>query len=160
MDLMRNLIATLTAVLLLTHGTAEAQRLRLGDRVPDISISTMLGTHYEEFTSEHICLIFIHSASEPCVVALDEFIPEAESYANDMTIVLLTNEEPTSENALLNGYINHYTSVAFDSHGHTFHTFGINYVPFGVIFDRKKERAEWFGAIHHLKHKTLEEILK
>lgn len=141
-------------------GSAAAQRLRLGDHTPDISVSATLGTPMDNITHKYICVAFIHSESAPAVDAVDRLRNEIITADDDMAIVLLTAEEHTEDNALLNSFVSHNCSVAFDSHHHTFHSFGINYVPFGVIFDKKRQRIEWFGSLQHLNRKTITSILK
>ena len=153
-------LATIVAAMLLFVGSAEAQRLRLGDRTPDIAIASTLGTPFENITHKYVCLVFVHSESAPCVDAIDRLRSEIITKEDDVAIVLLTAEEATEDNELLNAYVSHNTSVAFDNHHHTFTAFSINYVPFGVIFDNKKRRIEWFGSLQHINHKVIEEIVK
>lgn len=153
-------IISIIAAMLVFCSSAEAQRLRLGDRTPDIAIGTTLGTPIDNITHKYICMVFIHSESAPAVDAADRLCDEVISADDDMAIVLLTAEAETEDNALLNSFVSHNCSVAFDNHNHTFRSFDISYVPFGVIFDSKKHRIEWFGSLQHLDRETIKRILK
>lgn len=153
-------LLSIIAAMLVFCSSAEAQRLRLGDRTPDISIGATLGTPMDNILQKYICMVFIHSESAPAVDAADRLCDELISADDDMAIVLLTAEEKTEDNALLNSFVSHNTSVAFDNNHHTFRSFGINYVPFGVIFDKKKQRIEWFGSLQHLDRRVIANILK
>ena len=153
-------LLSIIAAMLVFCSSAEAQRLRLGDRTPDISIGATLGTPIDNILQKYICMVFIHSESAPAVDAADRLCDELISAYDDMAIVLLTAEEKTEDNALLNSFVSHNTSVAFDNNHHTFRSFGINYVPFGVIFDKKKQRIEWFGSLQHLDRRAITNILK
>lgn len=156
---MKHLI-TIVAALLLFCTSAEAQRLRLGDRTPDIATSATLGTPIDDITHSYICMVFIHSESAPAVEAVERLRSELIGSDDDIAIVLLTAELKTENNALLNSFVSHNTTVAFDNNHHTFRSFGIDYVPFGVIFDTKKERIEWFGSLQHLDREVVDNITK
>lgn len=156
---MKHLI-TIVAALLLFCTSAEAQRLRLGDRIPDIATSATLGTPIDDITHSYICMVFIHSESAPAVEAVERLRSEHIGSDDDIAIVLLTAELKTENNALLNNFVSHNTTVAFDNNHHTFRSFGIDYVPFGVIFDTKKERIEWFGSLQHLDREVVDNITK
>lgn len=156
---MKHLI-TIVAALLLFCTSAEAQRLRLGDRIPDIATSATLGTPIDDITHSYICMVFIHSESAPAVEAVERLRSELIGSDDDIAIVLLTGEPKTDSNALLNNFVSHNTTVAFDNNNHTFRSFGIDYVPFGVIFDTKKERIEWFGSLQHLDREVVDNITK
>ena len=64
-----------------------------------------------------------------------------------------SNREEIIERLGIEEYI-----VAFDDNNRTLRAFGINYVPFAVIYRTKNSRVEWFGPMHHLKRDTIEEI--
>lgn len=156
---MKHLMSIIVAVLLFA-GSAEAQRLRLGDRTPDIAASTTLGTSLDDIAHDYVCLAFVHSDSTPCVDAIDRLRSEVIAKDDNIAIVLLTAEEPTTDNELLNAYVGHNSSVAFDHNNHTFNAFGVSYVPFGVIFDKKRHRIEWFGSLQHIDREVIQQILK
>ena len=50
--------------------------------------------------------------------------------------------------------------LAFDVDNRTLNAFGIQYVPFAVVYRSKNSRIEWFGPMHHVDDYMLEKIRK
>lgn len=144
--------------MLFTASAAMAQNIRLGERIPAIDIHATMGTHLDHIETDYVCLVFIHSSSLPCIEALDEFAPIADCVKQQMSVVLITPEDPDGKKELLTRFVDDNTSVAFDRDYKTFSAFGINFAPFGVIYDTKRSHAEWFGSIQQLDVEILTEI--
>lgn len=154
---MRRLISIALAVLF-TASAAVAQNIRLGERIPTIDIDATMGTHLDHIETDYVCLVFVHSSSLPCIEALDKFAAIADSVKQQMSVVLITPEDPSGEKELLARFVDDNTSVAFDRDYKTFNAFGINFAPFGVIYEKRRSRAEWFGSIQQLDAETLRQI--
>lgn len=146
------------AAILMWCGTASAQNIRLGDKIPDTNIQSQLGDHLRLVKYEYTCLVFMHSKCEPCKTALPHLHQLTSSLNDKLAIVLLTYESPDMREHLQREYGDYVTSITFDRDKHTFRTFGVNFVPFGVIYNTKSRRIEWFGSIQQLDSKQLEEI--
>lgn len=137
-----------------------AQNIRLGERIPTIDVHSTMGTELNYIDKEYVCLIFIHSGSLPCVDALDSFEALADSVEERMAVVLITPEQRSSEQDIVARFIDNNTTVAFDKEHKTFKSFGINFVPFGVIYDTKQRRTRWFGSIQQLDESTIRAIVR
>lgn len=151
-------IITIMATLLLLCSGVSAQNIRLGEKIPDISVESVLGEELRLIEQEYTCLIFMHSKCEPCIKALPEFHKIAAPLADNMAVVLLTNESRDMEQHLQQAFGAYVTSIAFDRNKHTYRAFGINFVPFGVIYHTKSHRIEWFGSIQQLGDNQLNTI--
>ena len=141
-------------------GQTNAQNIRLGEKIPEISVESVLGDQLRMIKQEYTCLIFMHSKCEPCVKALPDFHKIASPLGDKLAVVLLTNESRDMEEHLQREFGSYVTSIAFDRNKHTYRAFGINFVPFGVIYNTKSRRIEWFGSIQQLDNKQLQTICK
>lgn len=149
-------------ILLMAFATAisaEAQSLRLGERIPSIDVDSELGKELELATKEHVCMVFIHSESRPYLEAFNSIQLIGDMLSSKMDLVILTAEERGCESSfkyMLEG-IDH--SIAYDVEHRTFQAFGVKYVPCCVIYETKRRRAEWFGGIQQLTIETINRII-
>ena len=139
---------------------AEAQTLCLGERIPDVYLLSTIGTDVQSITSDYVCLVFAHSESEPSIEAIDIFADVAAIFSNELSVVLITPEVREAEHDELDIYVNNQISVAFDDGFRTFDGFGVKYIPFGVIYERRSRNIVWFGSIGQLDTAALVEIVK
>lgn len=151
---MKRLFVIATMLLLMVM-RAEAQNIRLGERIPTIDVHSSMGTALDLIDKEFVCLVFIHSNSLPCIEALDTFRSTTNKVADKMAIVLLTAEQRSAEQDIVARFVDSNTTVAFDKEHKTFNAFGIHYVPFGVIYDTKRRHTQWLGSIQQLDEQTL-----
>ncbi|MBR2429361.1 MAG: thioredoxin family protein [Alistipes sp.] len=156
---MKRIIIIMTTALLWC-ASANAQNIRLGEKIPEISVESILGEQLRLIEQEYTCLIFMHSKCEPCATALPQFHKIASPISERLAVVLLTNESSDMEEELNQRFGSYVTSIAFDRNKHTYRAFGINFVPFGVIYHTKNRRIEWFGSIQQLDNAQLNAICK
>lgn len=149
----------LTTLSLVVSLAAAAQNICLGERIPDIQVASTLGKPVENISTDYVCLVFFHSESAPCIEAVNSLVGQAGKYANALSVVLLTRELREQKEAVLKGYAKGNVSVAFDRDGRTFENFGIRYVPFCVIYDGKRRKAQWIGSIQQLDPARLKSIV-
>lgn len=150
-------IITILFIMCLCATYAEAQTIRLGERIPAINVDSELGRELELVTKQYVCLIFAHPESHPCIEALEQFDATMPDIDADMEVVVLLCE-PRGSEAML-PCSNNYT-LAFDNNHRTFQAFNIDYVPFGVIYETHRSRTLWFGPIEQLNAQTLTRILQ
>ncbi len=146
------------AALVMTTATS-AQNICLGERIPDMNISSSIGVPVEQITTDYVCLIFMHTGSAPCVDAVSSFVAAAGMYADLLSVVLLTNEQSDGSRDVLRPFVRDNVSVAFDRDGRTFENFGIRYVPFVVVYDTKRRKAQWCGTIRQLDKQRLNALI-
>ena len=146
------------AALVMTTATS-AQNICLGERIPDMNISSSIGVPVEQITTDYVCLIFMHTGSAPCVEAVSSFVAAAGMYAALLSVVLLTNEQSDGSRDVLRPFVRDNVSVAFDRDGRTFENFGIRYVPFVVVYDTKRRKAQWCGTIRQRDKQSLNALI-
>ncbi|MDE6140784.1 MAG: hypothetical protein K2F95_07535 [Alistipes sp.] len=149
----------LTTMTLLLSLSAAAQNICLGERIPDIQVASTIGKPLDNISTDYVCLVFFHSESAPCVEAVNSLVGQISRYANAMSVVLLTRELREQKERTLSPYAKDNVTVAFDRYGRTFDNFGIRYVPFCVIYDGKRRKAQWIGSIQQLDQSRLKSII-
>ncbi|MBQ2364021.1 MAG: hypothetical protein II288_00480 [Alistipes sp.] len=155
---MRTLLS-IFVVMLLWCGSAEAQNIRLGEKIPDIHVISDMGEKLELIDTECVCLIFVHAESKPSINAVHSFRGIAEALGDEISFVLLFYEEP-SPTSIENFYLTENTTIATDYEHRTFHNFEINYVPYAVIYEKRRDRALWFGSTQQLNQEMLKQIIE
>lgn len=138
---------------------AAAQNICLGERIPDIQLSSTMGQLIDDITTDYVCLVFFHSDSAPSIEAVDALVKRSGNYADAMSVVLLTREAREQTEPELKVYVRNNVSVAFDRDGRTFENFGIRYVPYCVIYDGKRRKARWSGSMQQLDPARLKSII-
>ena len=156
---MRRFFAILT-LMVATTVVAHAQSIRLGEPVPSLSLQSSIDETLALYNRDYVCLIFAHSESEPCVDAIRDFAPTAEDISKQCAIVVITTESELDKDSIVERLGVEDYILAFDSQGRTFKAFGIQYVPFAVVYRTKNSRIEWFGPMHHIETSTFQKTSK
>ena len=151
-------IAIIVAIILAAVTNVEAQNLRLGEKVPTISVESELGRELNLGTKEYVCMIFIHSESTPCIEAFANMGNMRTTLLDNLDIVLITTEHRDIEAEIAQRIDTLGMTLAFDIDRKTFKSFGINYVPFCVIFDKRRGKVQWFGPVKQLNRNIILEI--
>lgn len=150
----------ITLAMLLFAVSLNAQTLRIGDRIPAIDVDSSAGSELKLIDAEFTCLIFMHSASEPATTAIRHFSTNILTEEMNLDVVLLTPEQDGFEEEMLRSITTNSTIVAFDNEGRTFANFGVEHVPFAVVYNTNSRRALWFGPLARLIESELALILK
>jgi hypothetical protein len=156
---MRRFIAILVIIMTTTVG-AHAQSIRLGESIPSISVSPSIDETLDLYNRDYTCLIFAHSESKPCVDAMRAFEATAHEINRSCAIVVITGEDESNSEAIIERLDIEDYIVAFDNENRTLKNFGINYVHFAVIYRTKNSRIEWFGPLHPINSKLIKDISK
>ncbi len=151
-------ILYILALMVATTVAAHAQSIRLGEAIPAISVSPTIDETLALYNRDYTCLIFAHSESKPCVEALRDFRATAEEIGLTCAIVVITGESEVDSEAIIERLGIEDYIVAFDDNNRTLRAFGINYVPFAVIYRTKNSRVEWFGPVHHMGRDIIDKI--
>ena len=107
-------------VLLFSAGSCPAQRLVVGEKAPELKVGEWLSHRDAVADSRPTLVEFFFSRSEPSLrrlAVLDGFVLEGKGYA---------------------------FAVALDDGNRTFAAYGVQFVPFAVLFDARG-RVVWFG---------------
>jgi hypothetical protein len=154
---MRHLLA-IVAFICATAFSANAQSIRLDETIPALSVTTNLDETLAMYNRDYTCLIFAHSESKPCVDAMSNFNSTAERLNSQCTIVIITGEAEENSAVITERLSAENYILAFDDNNNTLKAFGINYVPFVVIYRNKNSRVKWFGPIHHLNDDIIKQL--
>ncbi|WP_295936457.1 hypothetical protein [uncultured Alistipes sp.] len=128
---------------------AEAQNIALGERVPDLKVSSWLRGQKPAANTKLTYIEFFHSSNKSSLSSLAKLKALADKSAGQMQVVVVTQEKEEVVAPLLAKYLSSNVSVAMDPDGKIFSAFGVQYVPFGVLVNTKS-RALWLGNSQQL----------
>ena len=108
--------------------------------------------------ADYTCILFYHSESPQCrknLVAVKSLCKAAEE---NMNMIILTKEQYSEAGVTLTEHLGNNTCVAFDDSGRSFRNFGVKFIPFCVICD-KKRTVMWCGHAGTLNQRIIEKII-
>ena len=76
----------------------------------------------------------------------------------NMNMIILTKEQYSEAGVTLTEHLGNNTCVAFDDSGRSFRNFGVKFIPFCVICD-KKRTVMWCGHAGTLNQQIIEKII-
>lgn len=150
------LLTLLSLILFLT--ASQAQQIRLGHRIPDVKVISAYGDDLKFINEEYVCLVFAHSESQPCIDALSH-LHNISNYLGERMATVLISAEDSTKSDIWRGLIDDNIYLTFDDNLRTFRAFGVDFVPFSVIYNTKRHRALWFGSLLQLQPEVLDEII-
>ena len=133
----------LTLVALVASLAVRAQEIVIGERVADFRPTEWLGAQPSEDDRRAPLLVFYHTESQPCVETLPHIDSLARAMKNERVIVVAMEPKERIAPSLAR-YMSERFYVAIDLSERVFKSYGIRYVPFGVLVD-PKGRAQWIG---------------
>ncbi len=148
----------ISLVVLMASLNLRAQEIVIGERVPYLRPSEWLGTAPVEDDRRATLLVFYHTESQPCIEALPHIDHLARSLKSGRVIVVAMEPKERIAPSLAK-YMSAQFYVAIDQSGRAFESYGIRYVPFGVLIDAKG-RAQWIGNPTQASPETLRKSLK
>ena len=154
---MRRLLAIIV-ILLASALAAHAQSIRLEETIPTVSVEPSIDETLKLYNREYTCLIFVHSESEPCAEAMRNFRAIAEMIYRTCAIVVITGEDASESEAIAERLDIEDYILAFDVDNRTLKAFGINYVPFAVVYRNKNSRIEWFGPLRSFDEEIIDKL--
>lgn len=148
-------ILYLLTLALVWCGELHAENVIIGEKVPQLSIDKWL-MDIQPSATEYTCVLFYHSESELCRKSLRR-VKHMVMNNPSMNLIIITKEKYGDAGVALTEHLEDRVGVAFDDNGRTFRTFGVKFIPFCVIHN-KKGRTTWCGNALSLEEKTLEKI--
>ena len=140
----------------LSISSASAQKLMIGEKVPELKVAEWLNNKPQPGKMVYV-IEFAHTTSPPSMSRLEKLNNLAVSMPN-INIILLFKEDKDIVMKHLK-HNNHKFFSALDNEGKTFSSYGVNFVPFSIIVD-KKGNAIWFGNSDQLNDNIIKEALK
>lgn len=154
---MKRLIGYMLLLLLVSGaGSVQAQRLAVGEKAPDMKIRGWLGEK-PATDGKSMFVEFFFSTSRQCVGNLDNMDNLARKFQNVVFVVV--TKEGAEKIGAIEALKKRGFHVALDEEGRTFAAYGVNYVPFGVLLDRKG-KVLWQGNSTNVDEKLLKQYLK
>ena len=140
--------------------TSVAQQLATGERAPKIRNRHR---HWvdgrEPQKTEYTYIEFVHSRSVPCLESVLKITKHIDRTDRPFRVVLVTREDDDMVDHRLRDCTGDYVGVLSDPSGRIFGDFGVSYVPFGVIVN-KRRKAVWFGNPLTAESDFFEKIIK
>lgn len=134
-------------------GSASAQNVALGERVPEIKCETWLGGVRP--AEAHATVILFFSASNPaCVTSLERLHALSEESDGRLRVIVVTRDDEARVAPVATPCLSERTVVAFDADGKIYRNFGVDYVPFAVLTDARN-RVLWQGNSLRLNETVL-----
>ena len=133
---------------------ATAQNIALGERVPELKIQTWLDNRQPE-PAPTTYIEFFHSTNPACKTSLERLKEITGKSGTKLRVIVVTKEDPAKIAPLLRPYLSERIGVALDA-ARGFELFGVRYVPFGVLTDRRN-RALWMGNTLQFDEETIQE---
>lgn len=145
-------------VLMLFPFAVSSQNIFIGERVPELRVSTWLGG--EQPTVAPLTYIeFFHSTNPSCLTSVERLKDISDKLGAKLRIIVVSKEKEEIVSPLLAPYLSPRITVGLDPSGKTFTLFGVNYVPFGVLTD-EKNRTLWLGNTLQLTPELIEKNFK
>ena len=149
-------VISLIVALVMLCGVADAQTILLGERTPRFRQAKWLDGN-EPKSCDFVCIEFVHSASLPCRQSVERLHQMVNSFDN-MAFVMISHQSLTEIDSWVVKHIDKRSGVIFDDRAIRA-SFGVNYVPYAVIIDRKR-RALWFGNPQLLDRAMIEKLIQ
>lgn len=145
----------LLSLSLLLSGVSRAENVIIGEKIPDMDIDKWL-MDIQPTQTDYTCILFYHSESELCRKCLKR-IKHIVMNNPQLNLIILSKEKYGDAGVALTEHLEDRIGVAFDDNGRTFRYFGVKFIPFCVIVD-KKSRAKWCGNALTLEEKITDKI--
>ncbi|MEG0498344.1 MAG: hypothetical protein RR318_06595 [Alistipes sp.] len=154
---MKRLLFISVLTLLCTCAT-KAQNINIGERVPELKISTWIGRQ-QPVTAPLTYIEFYHSTSKASRTSLDHLQALSNKLGTKLAIIIVSQENSEPTIAALTPYVTSQISVGIDPTGKSYANFGVSFIPFGVLVDAKN-RALWLGNTLQLTPEFIGKIEK
>lgn len=155
---MKKTVILILLTLLVPFADAAAQKIILGERVPELKVGAWLGGQLPQ-AAPMTYVEFFHSSNPACIASMDKLKEYTNKLGTKLRVVVLTQEKEEKISSLLQPYLSPQISVGLDTDGRIFTAFGVNYVPFGVLLDAKN-RSLWMGNTLQLTPRIIEQSTK
>ena len=153
---MRKFLFVLTVFLSLFEST-KGQNVVIGEVAPDLKIKQWLMDLQPE-EADYTCILFYHSESPQCRKNLEKVKTLCRTAEGKINMVILTKEKYSEAGVTLTEHLGHNTCVAFDDAGRSFRNFGVKFIPFCVICNKRKA-VMWCGHAGALNQQIIERII-
>lgn len=138
---------------MLPASPVQAQKILLGERIPEVRNVTWLDELHPE-PAPLTAVVFFTAANPSCLKALTHLRQLMERSGDRLRIIVVTRDEAGQAAETLGELLSSRLTVALDPEGKIFKSFGVNYVPFSLLTDARK-RVLWQGNSLQLTEQIL-----
>jgi hypothetical protein len=155
---MKRLLFSLSALLTLTVG-AQAQRLIIGEKVPEVRIARWQNERAPVVAGRAYLLDFFVSSNEQNVANLPRLEAFQEQYGERLNVIVVSREALEQIAPLFPADKRYSFYVGVDDGEKTFGGYGVRFVPFAALVDARG-RLVWTGNVAALTRDIIEKALK
>lgn len=153
---MKHVILLLMLVLATPANRASAQKIALGERVPEFKNPVWFdGRQPRQAPLTYI--EFFYSPSQASIASLEQLSELSGKLGTKLRVIVVTKESAEKIADIVRPLLSPYLGVTMDPEGKGYAAFGVSYVPFGVLTD-SRNRALWMGNSLQLDERLIEEI--
>lgn len=126
-----------------------AQRIAYDERTPRIDFDRC--RWYDDIipappdSAGFVYIGFIYSRSTTCLECCYGLRQSIDQRHRPLQVILVTREPENMVDPRIRECLGNHIGLIIDENGDIFRSFGVRYVPFGVITDDWQHRALWFG---------------
>lgn len=151
---MKKALLILLSAWILTPAGTEAQNIILGEKVPEFKPAGWIDNRHPA-PAALTYVEFFHSSNPACLTSIERLREIAANPESRMRIIIITREDTARIARLLRPYLSERVTAAI--HGDRgFASFGVTYLPFGVLIDAR-HRALWMGNSLQINKKIIEQ---
>ncbi len=130
-----------------------AQNAALGQKVPEIRAEAWLDG-VRPASAPLTVLTFFTVSNPVCEQTLEHLHALTEKADNRLRVIVVTRDDEAKTASVMAPYLSPRMTVAFDTEGKIFKSFGVDYVPFSLLTDAKN-RVLWQGNPLRLTEKIV-----
>lgn len=155
-------IFLLMSLFLLVAGTARAQKMVIGSRIPDFKGVEWLTTLPDGAGSDHptpMLIEFHHPSNASCI----RFFPKLASIWSDygtetdgLQIVVLVAQDRSYAEQMYRDYGDKYF-IGIDPDGRVYQTFNVQFLPYTLVVNSRGE-VYWQGNLGNLPNEVLQKV--
>lgn len=156
---MKQIFLTIAVLLTFTVAVLGQESPEVNSRAPKLNIKEWLDKKPRQRPRTKYTMIeFVHSTNKVSVKRLGLLNELTEASHGKLSVIVLTKEHSDEAKEILtNGTPLYYP--AFDDEGKTFEAFGVKYIPYAVIYNRRG-KIKWIGGSTTLTNEEVIEIIK
>jgi len=154
---MKKLILSIFIFLLASAG-AQAQRLVIGEKAPEVRVSQWMDGRTPSISSKAYLVDFFHSSNDQCVANLPKLNSLQNSYSGRLNVISISREGLDKIEPFTTGK-NYSFYIGVDDGGKTFTGYGVRFVPFSALMDARGKLV-WTGNVANLTNDIIDKALR
>lgn len=148
----KNIIILLFLSVFMSIGSIQAQqKLVIGSKMP--SMRDVSWVTDQPVSSKPMLIEFYHSANPTSVKLFDKLEPIYSKYGNNIAVVVISRDNRDNMVAVMEKPY----KIGLDNNGKVFENFGVQFIPFTMLFDSKGELF-WQGNLNTINDKVLQSV--